>query len=189
MQRRVSWTGWDGEGADHCVLEEGQEGALIEGAVTGGRGGAHGAFYSISCDASWRTRRVALRYAGGPSLVVEADGEGCWRDMNAGGAVIEGLQDCLDVDIGITPATNTLPIRRLRLEEGEAAAITVAYVPLPSEIDGPFTPRAAAQRYSCLRAGALYRYEGLFRGFSAELEVDRDSLVMDYPDTFRRKRD
>ncbi|MGD1879600.1 MAG: hypothetical protein ACFB13_19120 [Kiloniellaceae bacterium] len=30
------------------------------------------------------------------------------------------------------------------------------------------------------------RYEGLFRNITAELPVDGDGLVMDYPETFKR---
>ena len=51
---------------------------------------------------------------------------------------------------------------------------------------GAFLPLRAEQRYTCLRQGRRYLYEGLFRGFSAELELDEAGLVLDYPDTFRR---
>ncbi len=47
-------------------------------------------------------------------------------------------------------------------------------------------PEAVRQRYTCLEAGRLYRYEELFRGYVGELNVDEDSLILDYPGTFRR---
>lgn len=36
--------------------------------------------------------------------------------------------------------------------------------------------------------GGLYRYEdeGVFRGFTVDLTVDGDGLVLDYPEIFRR---
>jgi hypothetical protein len=40
------------------------------------------------------------------------------------------------------------------------------------------------QRYGCLEAqadGGLYRFEALPSGFTAELPVDADGLVIDYP--------
>jgi hypothetical protein len=49
--------------------------------------------------------------------------------------------------------------------------------------------RPAPQRYTCLQhdeTGGLHRYDGIFRGFTAELPVDEDGVVIDYPDTFRR---
>ena len=50
------------------------------------------------------------------------------------------------------------------------------------------------QRYTCLKRdaqGGLYRFESLdgeFAGFTADLPVDADALVLDYPGLFRRAR-
>ena len=128
---------------------------------------------------------MRIGYVGGPRLHVTTDGEGRWHDL-IGGTAISWLNGCLDVDIGFTPATNTLPIKRLQLEEHASQDIVVAYVPLPSQIEGDFLPRLAQQRYSCLVRDQRYLYEGIFRAFTAELEVDTSGLVLDYPATFRR---
>jgi hypothetical protein len=51
--------------------------------------------------------------------------------------------------------------------------------------------KVTQQRYTCLEAtdsGGRYRFESLVNGvsqFTAELPVDRDGLVMDYPGLFR----
>jgi hypothetical protein len=45
------------------------------------------------------------------------------------------------------------------------------------------------QRYGCLEAqadGGLYHFEALPSGFTAELPVDAEGLVIDYPGLFRR---
>jgi hypothetical protein len=128
-----------------------------------------------------------VRYIGGPELHVSADESGHWHDL-IGGRPIPDLDGCLDVDIGVTPSTNCLPIRRLSLALQQSQDIVVAYVPLPGQVDGPFLPRRAGQRYTCLMPQRRYRYEGLFRAFVAELDVDDDGLVLDYPETFRRLR-
>src|SRR5207247_1457892 len=83
------------------------------------------------------------------------------------------LQGCLDVDLGFTPATNTLPIRRLGLEPGGAAYIRAAWGLLPD-----LTVRAAAQRYDRL-AERRYRYSS--GPFASTLDVDEHGLVLDYP--------
>src|SRR6202044_1818740 len=44
------------------------------------------------------------------------------------------LDDCEDIDLGWTPATNTIPIRRLDLEVGDTASIVAAWVRFP-ELD------------------------------------------------------
>ena len=95
----------------------------------------------------------------------------------------------MDIDFAATPFTNTLPIRRLGLQPGESAEVAVVYIDAPSlEV----TP--VRQRYTCLASdadGGRYRFEALPYaalpdGFMAELSVDADGLVRDYPPLFRR---
>ena len=109
-----------------------------------------------------------------------------WRDA-AGGHPLPDLQGCIDVYIRVTPATNTLPIRRLGLAVGDSRDIAVAYVPLPQGA-GDLRPRRVMQRYTRLDGPGRYRYEGLDSGFVAEIEVDAAGLVLDYPGVFRRSR-
>jgi Putative glycolipid-binding len=50
-------------------------------------------------------------------------------------------------------------------------------------------PWPEPQRYACLEkesGGALYRFESLDGGFTADLPVDSDDLVLDCPGLFRR---
>ncbi len=137
--------------------------------------------YELRCDAQWRIRKVTASTLvwGGREIRLFADGEGHWT--TAGGEPVPTLAGCIDVDISATPFTNTLPIRRLGLRIGESADLKVAYVAVPElsvEPDG--------QRYTCLKEGELYRYESLGSDFVADLRVDADGLVLDYPGLFRR---
>jgi hypothetical protein len=86
------------------------------------------------------------------------------------------LYGAFDVDLTGSPLTNTLPIRRLHLvkaETGVAHRISVAWVLLPSlevvQADQIYTPLG----------------EGLVRfateTFSADLVLDDDGFVADYP--------
>ncbi len=98
-----------------------------------------------------------------------------------------GLNRCLDVDISATPFTNTLPIRRLALQPGSSVILSMAYIAIPQ-----MDIEATQQRYTCLEVtsfGGRYLYESLADGvsrFTAELPVDSDGLVLDYPGLFRR---
>ncbi|WP_435170878.1 putative glycolipid-binding domain-containing protein [Falsirhodobacter sp. 1013] len=181
----VLWTDWEGHGLEQCHCREGDDGLVLEGVVAGTRHGAYGAYYLVSTDADFKTRQVRVVYVGGASLHVEADGRESWHDV-IGNRPLPELNGCTDVDLGITPTTNTLPIKRLKLQEQESRDIVVAYVALPDQIDGDFLPRRAEQRYTCLTLDRRYRYEGLFRAFTAELDIDDAGLVRDYPDTLRR---
>jgi hypothetical protein len=54
------------------------------------------------------------------------------------------------VDLSITPLTNTLPIRRLKLGVGESAEIATAYVAIPdmeASLDRQRYTRVAFDRY------------------------------------------
>lgn len=167
----VRWQAWDGNGLEHCFVKTDEGGMTLSGAVVGERGTRYGAFYFVRTDALFHTKEVRVQYASGPVLHVETDGCGNWIDCVTGSPLVD-LNGCIDVDIGVTPATNTLPIKRLNLSAGESREILAAYVPLPSQLKGRFIPTPAEQRYTCLEVGKLYRYEGLFRNFTAALEID-----------------
>ncbi len=65
-------------------------------------------------------------------------------------------------------------------------AIAVAYVTLPE-----LTVRPAPQEYTLLERqpdGARWRFRSLDSGFTAELSVDAEGLVRDYPGIARRLR-
>jgi hypothetical protein len=85
--------------------------------------------------------------------------------------------DSVDVDLGFTPATNTLPIRRLRLAVGQRAEIEAAWLVWPE-----LQVRPARQTYTRLGEDR-YRYQQ--GDFDAELLVDEHGLVREYQGLWR----
>ena len=134
--------------------------------------------YVVETDAAWITRRVRVGMKGGGLLEIFSDGAGDWS--RADGETLPELDGCLDPDISMTPFTNTLAIRRLGLKVGESAEIKVAYILVPE-----LSLRAAPQRYTRL-ADRLWRFEALDIDFTADITVDEDGFVVDYPGLFRR---
>jgi hypothetical protein len=185
--RSLLWTAVADPGAEHLVLGQIPGGWLAEGTIVGAADGApFSARYTVRCDTRWQVREVAVqvrRADGEHALQMRADGAGGWRA--GAGTTLPALAGCLDVDISATPFTNTLPIRRLALPVGAAATIRVAYVAAHA-----LDCSAADQRYTHLEARAdgtsRYLYEGLSTGYHAEIEVDGDGLVLDYPGLWRR---
>lgn len=173
------WRAEDGLGIEHADVAVGASEIRVESVVTGDRFGPYGARYRLHCTGDWTVRSVEIDVVGGASLRLASDGEGNWRD--GAGSPLPELQGCIDVDISATPLTNTLPIRRLRLAEGARREIRVVYIAVPS-----LTLAPALQAYTCLMSDRRYRYEGLFRHFETELDVDGHGLVTDYPTLFRR---
>ena len=155
------------------------------------RGGEDGHFrcrYELDAAPDWRFRKLTISVATPEAralrrLELARDPDGGWQ---VDGEAAPELEGCDEVDIQATPFTNSLPIRRLGLGKDERAELRVAYVPLPG-----LAPHPMAQRYTCLEplgaAGGRYLYESLESGFQAELPVDADGLVTDYPELFRRQ--
>src|SRR5829696_3754474 len=185
VEREVMWAPWEGPGLEHLRLVTSDGGVVAIGLVIGLEAGRPFRIsYEIRCDGRWRVRevRVATPDSERPVIELLANGEGRWNGR--GGEPVPELDGCIDVDISATPFTNTLPIRRLGLKPGESEELTVTYVRVPELLIG-----AERQRYGCLEAradGGLYHFEAMPSGFTAELPVDGDGLVIDYPGLFRR---
>ncbi|HEX8452472.1 MAG TPA: putative glycolipid-binding domain-containing protein [Longimicrobium sp.] len=132
--------------------------------------------YEINCDPWWLTRSALVEgEVGGRAIHValDADGDGGWsRD----GAPLQELDGALDVDLGFTPATNTLPIRRLALAVGETRAVRSAWLRFPDVRLEPLE-----QTYT-REAESVYRYRALLDGedFTARLDTDAIGRVRLY---------
>ncbi|WP_341504048.1 putative glycolipid-binding domain-containing protein [Gallaecimonas sp. GXIMD4217] len=131
--------------------------------------------YQIRCDPKWRTREVRIERQGGDTLVMEVDRRGHWH---ANGRRLVALDGCLDVDLGFTPATNLLPLRRCPLEVGETMMVSAAWLPFP---DWRWQPMV--QRYTRLGQDR-YRYQNEDSGYTADLIVDEHGLVLSYGDVW-----
>jgi hypothetical protein len=182
--RSVRWRSLEDGGLEHLTLSLAADSIVAKSVVIGARGGrAYGVRYGIVCDAGWVVRSFDVETTDGRSLRWEKDRRGRWTDEN--GAHLAGFDGCIDVDLSGTPFTNTLPIRRLDLEaEDGTVELAMLFVPFDS-----FTPRVERQRYTCLKPRSLYRFALADESFTADLPVDADGLVTDYPGLFERVRE
>ena len=185
--RTICWTPtWnkerEGAGLEHLLLTERAADSVVL-AFDGERGPFRLA-YRLTWDESWRLRDAGLVVAterSTRSLSLQTDGQGHWR--HGDGRAIDELDGCLDIDIWPTPFTNSFPIRREPMAVGERRQFRMTWIAAP---DLTFQPQP--QAYTRL-AERLYLFENLDgSGFSAELAVDEDGIVLDYPDLFRRVR-
>jgi hypothetical protein len=129
----------------------------------------------------WRRKlllRRALDGAWDVSVAVEGD-----VDLPPPGGEVESLATALDCDLGLSPLTNAMPVRRHALHERPGAEdFLMAWVAVPE-----LTVHASAQRYEHVGPGVVrYVDRGLHEGFTADLEVDADGLAVLYPGLARR---
>jgi hypothetical protein len=135
--------------------------------------------YEIECDMSWGTRDVTVRGQIGEapvSLVLSRGPDDSWLANDVPQPAVQG---CIDVDLGFSPSTNLLPIRRLKLDIGASATVRAAWVRFPD-----LTLEALEQTYTRL-AELTYLYESAGGAFMRELTVNGDGFVVDYPGLWR----
>lgn len=141
--------------------------------------------------AGWR-RSIRLELAAGRWRATTAEQGNLDAVLAAAGhagAGLPGIEEpdllygAFDVDLGGSPLTNTLPIRRLELlkaETGVSHRLNVAWVLLPSlevvQADQIYTPLGD------------HRVRYANETFSADLTLDDDGFVTDYPGLARAVR-
>jgi hypothetical protein len=174
-RRSVLWRRNDQPGHEAAWLVERESGWELSGTAVF----AHEARpcrldYAIAGDVGWQT--VSTRVSGwvgrdAVDVAITVDTHARWWLNERECPAVAG---CFDVDLNFSPATNLLPIRRLRLPVGGSAAVRAAWLRFPSFALEPFD-----QTYRRLGA-TTYRYESA--GFVADLEVDAVGLVTRYGD-------
>ena len=168
------WQRWEADADETLTLRWENEGWTATGEV-----GRERVSYVIRLSPTWQVRQFLLfRDLDEPDLWLGTDGNGRWGEMN--GAHRTDLDGCTELDLGCTPFTNTLPIRRLQLDVGDAAGITAAMVDVETLGVVP-----VKQRYHHV-APRRWEYTNLDSGATATFDVDEYGLVRDYPELFRR---
>lgn len=107
----------------------------------------------------------------------KSDGKGNWTHLEKPANEFNG---CIDIDIPLTPFTNTLPINRLNLNINKSRVIKVIYIDvLNSEI------KPVQQKYTRMTE-TKYKFENVPNDFEAVITVDESGFVVDYPEHFER---
>ena len=111
LKRIVVWKNLLLDGRDHCGLWHTADGWLLKGTVGGVLKDQRPmlASYEIHCDEKWLTHRVQVERTIGSdvkTLSLNVESRGAWRSS---GEELRGVLGCHDVDLALTPATNTLP--------------------------------------------------------------------------------
>jgi hypothetical protein len=191
------WERRDTTGVEHVVVDA-RSGLYARGTVVAADPIAFTARYELRTDPGWATARLDVQTEGGGwarSVRLEL-AAGRWRvtateqgDLDAAltaaghaRAGLPGIEDpdqlygAFDVDLGGSPLTNSLPIRRLELlkaDIGVAHRLSVAWVLVPS-----LEVVQADQIYTAIGDHSI-RYAS--ETFSADLTIDDDGFVNEYP--------
>lgn len=173
------WRKLDRPGYDSCRLFKLANGWRLSGAAVFWETGKPCHFrYEVAVDSAWRTRSASVSgYLGNKpiQLRISSARNGGWR---VGGQLQAGIVGCIDVDLGFTPATNLLALRRLGLRVGQSAEAPAAYLEFPGMrwVKLPQSYRRIARR--------MYEYEAPTVGYAGTLEVSSLGGIIQYPGLF-----
>jgi hypothetical protein len=96
------------------------------------------------------------------------------------GQLREEFKNCIDIDITLTPFTNTLPIKRLNFQPTKPQPIEVLYIDVLEN-----SIRVARQQYT-KNSDTEYNFQNVPNDFEADIIVDNDGFVVHYPELFER---
>jgi len=198
--RTHAWLGEDDpKRADTATINLEPERLTAHGAM---RTAGYAASWALRCGENWITEHFEISVHGqgfSRHLWLDRAPNGTWnvqtRQSGTADLPEPGLADphvldlALDCDLEACPATNTMPILRLGAVHNPDAqrTFTMAMVHLPS-----LQVTASEQNYSSVRTydddsrTAVVAYSS--NGFSADLVVDADGIVIDYPGLAKRRR-
>jgi hypothetical protein len=194
LPKALLWRRLDDPGVEHVLLDDGA-GLHARGTMTAATPVPFVCRYELYTDDAWATARfdASVEGAGFLRTVRLERAAGRWRvtaseqgDLDAAlvaagrpRAHLPGTEDpsrlaaALDVDLGYSPLTNTLPVRRLDPQPGTDHQVEVAWVLLPGLEVVPST-----QTYTALGPGRVRFTSG---SFTADIELDEQGYVTHYP--------
>lgn len=126
--------------------------------------------YEVAVDSTWLTQTASVLI---PTLDVSLDVRATAdRQWMIDGVHRGELDGCCDIDLGFTPATNTIPMRRLEFVPDIPVTTRAAWLRWPELVLVP-----AAQTYTTHSEGSWTYRQG---DFTAHLETDAQGVVLVY---------
>src|SRR5688500_16241171 len=124
MQTNLLWSGREYYSLEYCLVNTTDQGAEIDSTIIGTyKDITYRVEYQIKTNRHRETVWCKIQSRHGDQvdrLLLEKDAKGNWL---RNGLPADEFNGCTDVDIPLTPFTNTLPVNRLRLTPGSEQII------------------------------------------------------------------
>ncbi len=176
----VLWSRVDGNGMEYCEVNTKPFTTLRGQVVAQLNGNPISVFYSVECEDNGATHFV--------ELTLRSNGQqnnlSLIRTMKDGwlcnGYELEDFRGVKDIELGITPSTNMLPINRFHLSPGDSVNFTAVWIRFPDLTLAPLE-----QKYTCINS-KTYLYQSIGSGYEAKIDVDHDGIVINYEHEWKR---
>lgn len=169
----LEWLGQVNSSVEKCVVAADDNGIQVSSVIAFSSGKVS---YHIRTNSQWETVYFEIdAQIGGKQMQysLQGDGKGNWLS--------EDFKGCIDIDISLTPFTNSLAINRLDLKIGEQQLVNILYIDVPEQ-----QIKKVQQSYTRLSV-AEYKYENVPNDFEAVITVDESGFVVDYPNLFVKR--
>jgi hypothetical protein len=188
--RMLVWRGLDAWRAELAEVDLAPDRLSARGVQIGVEPVPYRLEYELATGEAFVTRRLQVQARGAGwrrRIDLTRDAQGSWHcdpqadgdpdiELAPPGGRMDDVQGALDCDLGLSPLTNFMPIRRERLlGGGEPRELVMAWVSVPD-----LGVHRSEQRYEPVD-GRTVRYVGRHRSFVGELTCDADGFVILYP--------
>lgn len=184
MEKSIVWKGLHYDIEEHCGINYHDDCIRVHSEIEGwAEGKAVYVEYWLKLGNNWDVQefeissRVADRAF---TYALTRDDNNQWKDRD--GKQYHEFNGCRYIDVSLTPFTNTLPVNGLHLGVGEKKEIEVVYIDILHH-----DLRIFKQSYTRLKP-QQYKYESRGGDFFADIDVDEDGLVTNYPRLFEMIR-
>lgn len=171
------WQRQDEPSLEYLRFEQTEDGIQFDGTLVLDLEGAPARItYRVDCTPDWKTRRVEVtqeRSGETSQLMIEVDDEQHWYHD---GELLEPFTGLTNIDLSVTPATNLLALRSMKLEIGQAAETSAVWMVFPE-----LEVKRLDQHYAKTDA-THYHYVAPSLDFKTILEVDDFGFITKYGD-------
>ncbi|HEY4788092.1 MAG TPA: putative glycolipid-binding domain-containing protein [Bacteroidales bacterium] len=182
MEKNIVWKGIFYNSLENCIVSFTDEGLRAKSVIIGYTDESPFYIeYEVKTNHLFETQSATANYRyKSTERIIQLTRQNS-NEWTINGNLDESLSECKDIDISLTPFSNTLPIKRLSFDKMAEYQIKVIYIDI---LRGNIKP--VYQKYSKL-SNNLYRFENVPNDFEAEIEFDELGLVTYYPKLFDRK--
>jgi uncharacterized protein len=200
VRRAAAWVKDQPVGVEYADLQLAADHLTAVGVAIGSEPLVYRLDYQLETDQGFVTSRLRVIGRGEGwrrELDLRRDDRGGWSittheegsvDLPPSGGDADAFADALDCDLGLSPVTNMMPIlRHDLLHGGGPIEFNMAWIEVPM-----LRVHADQQRYRHVTSAPdhhVVRFEAVDGTFAADITLDPDAVVVDYPHIARRLGD
>lgn len=138
--------------------------------------------YEVNTHLNWETCTANVSGYVGESVIALAIARTPNNYWSINDTDVQDAAGCIDLDLGFTPATNLIAIRRLSLAIGARSPAPAAWLEFPT-----FTLKQLEQHYHRISADR-YDYAAPEVGYADVLDVDEYGAIARYPQLWEQEQ-